>query len=92
MKYMLSWSIPPENYNTAVDAFLEGGAPMPEGLTSLGRWHAPGSYRGWLLCETDHPVALAQHVAEWASLLSIEVTPIIEDAEAGEAASNVRAS
>lgn len=37
MKYMLSWTIPPENYSAAVDAFLESGAPMPEGLTSLGR-------------------------------------------------------
>ena len=41
MKYMLCWSIQPESYNAALDAFLEGGAPMPEGLRSLGRWHAP---------------------------------------------------
>jgi hypothetical protein len=46
MKYLLCWSISPENYDVAVDAFLKGGAPMPEGLTALGRWHAPGSYRG----------------------------------------------
>jgi len=46
MKYLLCWSISPENYEVAVDAFLKGGAPMPEGLTALGRWHAPGSYRG----------------------------------------------
>ena len=57
MKYMLCWSILPENYNAAVDAFLERGAPMPEGLTSLGRWHATGSTRGWLLCEAEDPVA-----------------------------------
>lgn len=92
MKYMLCWSIPPENYNSAVDAFLESGAPMPEGLTSLGRWHAIGSTQGWLLCEAADPVAVAHHVAEWASLLKIDVFPIIDDAKAGEAATLARGS
>jgi hypothetical protein len=90
MKYMLSWEIPTNNYNTALDVFLEGGAPMPEGLVSLGRWHAPGSNKGWLLCETDSLVVLSQHVAEWAPLLNIEISPVIDDAEAGEALSRVR--
>lgn len=92
MKYMLAWSIPTSTYDAALDAFLSGGAPMPEGLTALGRWHAPGSNRGWLLCETDDVVALAQHVGEWAPLLNIDVTPVIEDEEAGAAAAKVRAS
>lgn len=90
MKYMLCWSIPPENYDAALDAFLKNGAPMPEGLASLGRWHVPGSARGWLLCEADAPVAVAHHVGEWAGLLNIEVCPVVDDAAAGEAASRVR--
>jgi hypothetical protein len=92
MKYMLCWSIPPENYDAAVDAFLEGGAPMPEGLKSLGRWHSVGSTRGWLLCEADDPVALAHHVAQWAGLLQIDVYPVLDDAGAGEGATRARAS
>jgi hypothetical protein len=32
------------------------------------------------------------HVAEWTLLLKIEVTPVLDDAEAGEAAARVRAS
>jgi hypothetical protein len=28
MKYLLCWSISPENYDVAVDAFLKGGAPV----------------------------------------------------------------
>jgi len=90
MKFMLCWSIPPENYNAALDAFLEGGAPMPKGLTSLGRWHAPGSTRGWLLCEADDPVAVAHHVAQWAGLLNIDAYPVTDDAGAGEAARRAR--
>jgi hypothetical protein len=92
MKYMLCWSILPENYSAAVDAFLEGGAPMPEGLTALSRWHALGSTRGWLLCEADDPVAVAHHVAQWAGLLKVDVYPVIDDAGAGEAATRARRS
>jgi hypothetical protein len=90
MKYMLCWTIRPENYNAAVDAFLEGGAPMPEGLTSLGRWHAPGSTRGWVLTETENPVSISHHVAQWAGLLDIEVFPVNDDAVAAEAATLAR--
>jgi len=92
MKYMVSWRIAPEQYAAALDAFLESGAPMPEGLTSLGRWHTPGSSRGWLLCETEDPVSLAEHLAEWGDLLTIEVTRVIGDEEAAEAAARVRES
>lgn len=92
MKYMLTWSIPTHSYNAALDEFLAGGAPMPTGLTALGRWHAPGSNRGWLLCETDDLIALSQHVAEWAPMLNIDVTPVIGDEEAGAAAARVRSS
>lgn len=90
MKYMLCWSIPPENYNSAVDAFLEAGAPMPEGLTSLGRWHTCGSTRGWLLCEAEDPSALAHHVGQWAGLLNVEVHPVLDDAAAGAAGAKLR--
>lgn len=90
MKFMLYWTIPAENYTAAVDAFLEAGAPMPKGLTSPGRWHQPGSTKGWLLCETDDLVALSEHVAEWAHLLKIEVSPVVDDTQAGQAAARVR--
>jgi hypothetical protein len=33
--------------------------------------------------------ALAEHVAEWADLIDVEVNPVIEDAAAAEAASRV---
>ena len=89
MKYMVTWKIPTESYKKAVNTFLSSGAPMPEGLTSLGRWHAPGSVNGWLLVETEDAVALAQHMAEWASMLEVTITPVIEDEDAANAASKV---
>lgn len=90
MKFMTTWHIPPEGYDEAVDRFLAAGAPLPEGLTLLGRWHAPGSAKGFLLVEGDDVTLLAQHLAEWAGLLECEVTPVIEDEEAAAAATRAR--
>jgi len=89
MKYMVQWTIPPTSYKAALEEFLRAGAPMPEGLTAIGRWHAPGSTYGWLLVETDNPATLAVHMAEWAALLELKITPVIEDGQAAEAAAKV---
>jgi hypothetical protein len=90
MKYMVTWTIPTHSYDAAVEAFLNGGAPMPAGLKLLGRWHAPGSKKGWLLCETDDPGILYEHMVEWGSMLESEVFPVISDAEAAAAATRAR--
>ena len=88
MKFMITWRTQPGDYKPAVETFLRSGAPAPAGLKTVGRWHSPGSTIGWHLVEGD-PVALAQHVAEWGNLLVLEVSPVIEDAEAASAASKV---
>lgn len=88
MKFMTTWRIPPGNYKTSVEIFLEGGAPLPDGLKRIGRWHALGSNLGWHLMEGD-PVLVAEHVAEWADLLEIDVSPVLEDEDAGTAAAKV---
>jgi hypothetical protein len=90
MKIMTTWKIPPENYEETLSRFLATGAPFPDGLVVVGRWHAPGSTKGFLLVEGNDPVLLAQHLSEWAGLLEFEITPVIEDAEAGAAAQKAR--
>ncbi len=85
MKYMLSWKIKPDTYKAVVKAFLAGGAPVPSGITLVGRWHAPGSSYGWLLVEGDDIEAVAEHVSEWSSLAELSVTPVIDDTEASNA-------
>ena len=89
MKYMVTWNIPPGSYKAAVESFLSSGAPAPPGIKSLGRWHAPGSVRGWELLEGDDPTAIVQHMAEWAHLLELQITPVVEDAEAASGLSRV---
>ena len=90
MKYMVTWRIPPNTYTPAFDRFLAQGAPLPDELTLVGRWHVPGSMRGWLLVEGDDMTALAAHLAEWAPYLELDVAPVIEDEDAAAAAVRVR--
>jgi hypothetical protein len=89
MKYMLTWKIAPSHIKLAAEAFLKAGAPMPNGLNLIGRWHAPGSAYGWAVVEANDPTAVARHVAQWEHLLEFQVTPVIEDAEAAKALSSV---
>lgn len=89
MKFMGTWKISPGCHKPAAEAFLHGGgAPAPEGMEILGRWHAPGSSRGWVLMEGD-VTAIAHHMAEWGNLLELDVTPVLEDEQAGAAMAKV---
>jgi hypothetical protein len=89
MKIMIVWKTQPGKYKTAVEKFLSGGAPVPPGIKTVGRWHTPGSTLGWHLVEGDDLAVVGQHVAEWADLLRVEIYPVIEDTEAATAASKV---
>ena len=86
MKVMVVWKTVPGKYKTALEAFLSGGGAVPPGAKTLGRWHTPGSILGWHLIETSDLALIAQHVAEWADVLEMDVYPVIEDTEAGAAA------
>ncbi|MGH9504430.1 MAG: DUF3303 domain-containing protein [Terriglobales bacterium] len=86
---MITWRTRPGFYKTAVQQFLKTGGKAPKGLKTVGRWHVPGSTLGWHLLEGDDSTALAEHVAEWADVLDLEVNPVIEDASAAEGASRI---
>lgn len=91
MKFMVTWKIPPGCHKAAAERFLKSGAPLPGGLKSLGRWHVPGSAAGWLLVEGDDNVALAQHLAEWANLLELQIAPVMGDEDAASGLSKAYA-
>ena len=81
---MMEWSIKHGCTEKAVSKFLGTRAPMPEGLTQLGRYHAPGSVKGWLIVETDNIATLYAHASEWAEFLDWTTTPVVTDKTAGE--------
>jgi hypothetical protein len=78
---MITWTISPSRYREAVERFLGTGAPDVDGLTTLGRWHMPGSSRGWHVVEgTAEAVGTLE--ALWCDLLEIQIYPVLDDAEA----------
>lgn len=83
MKYILSWTLPQNSFNAAVKRFLETGGAPPKGVELLGRWHGM-SGQGFAIIESKDPKALFTYRAQWADLMPLEVTPCLEDADAGE--------
>jgi hypothetical protein len=49
----------------------------------------PGPVLGWHVLETDDMTALAEHMNNWGDLIEMELNPVVEDAQAAEAAARV---
>lgn len=91
VKYMMEWKVKESKnaHGKAVDKFLKTGAPLPDGCKLIGRYHAPGSVKGWLIVETLDVNHVYNHASEWADLLSWETTPVLLDEAAGMESSKV---
>ena len=91
MLYVMEWKFKtgPDYLATGFRKFLSTGAPFPEGATIHGRYHAPGSAKGWIVVESDDIAALYEHAAEWGELLEWETTPVMTDDQAGRVASKL---
>ena len=88
MKFMITWKIPPPQYKAAIERFLDTGAPDPAGVKTIGRWHAPGSFYGWHVVEGE-AAGVAELEAMWGDVLELQITPVIEDAEAATSVAKV---
>jgi hypothetical protein len=83
MKFIVHWTQSQATYRQAIERFKKTGGQPPEGVTLLGRWFGMNGH-GFAVVETSDAKALFENVAEWSEFLTIEVTPTVEDAEAGE--------
>lgn len=82
MIFMSYYTIRPEHRDTAIARFKEtGGLPPAEGVTMLHRWHDASGNRGWTICETNSAEAMHRWTFAWSDVLSIQVTPIMNDEE-----------
>ena len=88
MKFITSWTIAPGFTNAAIARFLETGGAPPEGVRLIGRWHGANS-QGFAVSEATDGKAVYQWAAQWADLLTITVTPCLEDADAGAVLSSL---
>lgn len=79
MKYMVEWSIKPNNFAAAVERFTQADPGIPEGVTLLARWHQLGTGKGYTLIESDDPSAVARLGVSWADLVDQEIAPVTDD-------------
>ena len=89
MLYLMEWKIKDGCAQKAVNRFISTGAPMPEGSTLVGRFHAPGSGHGWLVAETNDVKTIYEHASEWGELLNWNITPVLNDEQAGMVSAKV---
>jgi len=83
MKIMSTWSVRPGKVAEVVARFLTTGAPGPKGVKLLGRWHKADMTGGFTLTESDDPKAMYESAAEWADLVEIHGSIVVEDSDAG---------
>lgn len=83
MKFLVLWSQNLATYRSAIEHFQKTGGAPPTGVTLTGRWFGMNG-KGAAVVESDDPKALFAYTAEWSEFLTIEVTPLVEDADAGE--------
>lgn len=85
MKFLVQWKGLPTAENAVIERFMKIGAPMPDGVQLLGRWHAIGGLRGVAVVETDDTSKLAALSLAWGDLLTMSVFPALTDDELGAA-------
>lgn len=79
MQFMITYAFAPGARDTAQERFKTTGGGPGEGVRMLGRWHAVGGHRGYVLAETTDAVALGKWLQEWTDLLEFQVTPVNDD-------------
>lgn len=83
MKFIVHWTQSQANYRDGIEKFKKTGGRVPEGSTMLGRWWGMNG-QGFAIVETDDAKLMFESVAEWGEFLTFDVTPCVEDTEAGE--------
>ena len=80
MQFVMTYEIREANVEAASNRFLQTeGAPPPDGVELLGRWHAVAGRRGWMLVASDDVEAMHRYARTWHDLLDLEITPVLDD-------------
>jgi hypothetical protein len=90
MKFILTFTIPPETRDKAITRFLETGGQPPPGVTLLGRWTQLDLCAGFALLESEDPHALTAFAHRWGDLLELTLAPVLEDQELSEVLKQAR--
>jgi hypothetical protein len=80
MKCMVTWSTRTENFKEVFARFKAGASTKaPAGVKMLGRWHEPGTGKGFMAVEVEDMTAFTGWVMGWSDLLNQTVVPVVED-------------
>lgn len=85
----MTWKVKPGKLQEAIDRFLTVGDPLPDGITSIGRYHRSDLSGGVHIVESQSAALMASHAAGWADVLDLETSAAVEDAEAVQAYARV---
>ena len=86
MKFMLLYKVHAEKRHAALKGFSEmtledDKADMGDQIKMIGRWHDVAHSKGVAIFETDSTEALNNWALNWNSVLDVEITPVLDDAE-----------
>jgi uncharacterized protein DUF3303 len=91
MKFILTFTLPPQTQEAAIARFLATGGPPPAGVTLLGRWTQVDLCGGFVLLESEDTTALAAFARGWSDLLELTIVPVLEDQELSDVRERARA-
>jgi hypothetical protein len=71
------------------ERFAEKGRMMPSGLAYVDSWIDGSLQRCWQLMETEDPALFDEWTANWRDLMSFEIVPVVDSAEAASRAGSL---
>ena len=81
MKFILSWTIKPENRNESLNRLQSKENLAVAGIEILGHWHNVNLLGGWAIVEADSEATIARWLLDWTDLNVNDVTLVIDDKE-----------
>jgi hypothetical protein len=78
MKFMLTWTIKPENRDTSLKRLQSKDNLATEGIKILGHWHNVNLLSGWALVEADSEASIARWLMDWTDLNVNDVTLVVD--------------
>ena len=81
MKFILSWTIKPENRDESLNRLQSKENLAIEGIKILGHWHNVNLLGGWALVEADSEASIAKWLLDWTDLNVNDVTLVIDEKE-----------
>ena len=86
MKFMIAYVMHPEKRHDAYKTFAQmtdaDDAADRGGVKQIGRWHDVAAAKGVVIAESDDLGAVHSWALNWNNVLDVEITPVVDDAEA----------